>query len=58
MNVTAEQWAQAEAERQKQADVVQSLINDVRQLGTEQLRPKNQILSTREKEEKEKGKTN
>ena len=36
MSVTAEQWAQAEAERQRQADMVQTLINEVRRLGTEQ----------------------
>ena len=31
-----EQWAQAEAERQRQADMVQTLINEVRRLGTDQ----------------------
>ena len=31
MNVTAEQWAQAE-----EADMVQTLLNEVRRLGTEQ----------------------
>ena len=31
MNVTAEQWAVAEAERQRQAEMVQTLINEVRQ---------------------------
>ena len=36
MSVTAAQWAQAEAERQRQVDLVQTLINDVRRLGTEQ----------------------
>ena len=36
MNVTAEHWAQAEAERQRQAEMVQTLINEVRRLGTEQ----------------------
>ena len=36
MSVTAEQWAQAEAERQKQAAMVQTLINEVRRKGTEQ----------------------
>ena len=36
MSVTAEQWAQAEAERQRQAEMVQTLINEVRRLGTEQ----------------------
>ena len=36
MSVTAEQWAQAEAERQRQAEMVQTLINEVRQMGTEQ----------------------
>ena len=36
MNVTAEQWAQAEAERQRQAEMVQTLSNEVRRLGTEQ----------------------
>ena len=36
MNLTAEQWAQAEAERQRQAEMVQTLINEVRRLGTEQ----------------------
>ena len=36
MNVTAEQWAQAEAERQRQAEMVQTLFNKVRRLGTEQ----------------------
>ena len=33
MSVTAEQWAQAEAERQRQADMVQTLTNEVRRLG-------------------------
>ena len=36
MNVTAEQWAQAEAERQRQAEMVQTLFNEVRRLGTAQ----------------------
>ena len=36
MNVTAEQWAQAAAERQRQAEMVQTLTNEVRRLGTEQ----------------------
>ena len=36
MNVTSEQWAQAEAERQRQAEMVQTLFNEVRRLGTEQ----------------------
>ena len=36
ISVTAEQWAQAEAERQRQAQMVQTLINEVRRLGTEQ----------------------
>ena len=36
MSVTAEQWAQAEAERQRQAEMVQTLMNEVRRLGTEQ----------------------
>ena len=36
MNVTSEQWAQAEAERQRQTEMVQTLFNEVRQLGTEQ----------------------
>ena len=36
MNVTAEQWTQAEAERQRQAEMVQTLFNEVRRLGTEQ----------------------
>ena len=36
MNVTAEQWAQAEAKRQRQAEMVQTLVNEVRRLGTEQ----------------------
>ena len=36
MNVTAEQWAQAEAERQRQAEMVQTFFNEVRRLGTEQ----------------------
>ena len=36
MNVTAKQWAQAEAERQRQAEMVQTLFNEVRRLGTEQ----------------------
>ena len=36
MSVTAEQWAQAEAERLRQAEMVQTLINEVRRLGTEQ----------------------
>ena len=34
--MTAEQWAKAEAERQRQAEMVQTLINEVRRLGTEQ----------------------
>ena len=34
--MTAEQWAQAEAERQRQAEVVQTLFNEVRRLGIEQ----------------------
>ena len=34
MNVTAEQWAQAEAERQ--AEMVQTLFNEVRRMGTVQ----------------------
>ena len=38
MSVTTEQRVQAEAERQKQADVAQTLINEVRRLGTEQNR--------------------
>ena len=45
MSVTAEQWAQAEAERQRQADVVQTLINEVRRLGTE----KNKYLQERQR---------
>ena len=36
MNVTADQRAQAEAERQRQAEMVQTLFNEVRRLGTEQ----------------------
>ena len=36
MSVTAEQWAEAEAERQRQAEMVQTLINEVPRLGTEQ----------------------
>ena len=36
MNVTPEQWAQAEAERPRQAEMVQTLISEVRRLGTEQ----------------------
>ena len=36
MGVTADQWAQAEAERPRQAEMVQTLINEVRRLGTEQ----------------------
>ena len=36
MSVTGEQWVQAEAERQKKADMVQTLTNEVRRLGTEQ----------------------
>ena len=36
MNVTAEQWVEAEAERQRQAEMVQTLFNEVRRLGTEQ----------------------
>ena len=35
MNVTAEQRAQAEAERQRQAEMVQTLFNEVRRLGTQ-----------------------
>ena len=34
MSVTAEQWAQAEAERQRQAEMVQTLINEVRRWET------------------------
>ena len=34
--MTAEQWAQAEAERQRQAEMVQTLFSEVRRLGTEQ----------------------
>ena len=34
--MTGEQWAQAEAERQRQAETVQTLFNEVRRLGTEQ----------------------
>ena len=36
MNVTAEQWAQAEAEGQRQAEMVQTLFNEIRRVGTEQ----------------------
>ena len=36
MDVTAEQWAQTEAERQRHAEMVQTLFNEVRRLGTEQ----------------------
>ena len=36
MSVTVEQWSQAEAERQRQAEMVQTLINEVRRLGTKQ----------------------
>ena len=36
MNVTAEQWAQADAARQRQADMLQTFVNEVRRLGTEQ----------------------
>ena len=36
MNVTAEWWAEAEAERQRQAEMVQTLFREVRRLGTEQ----------------------
>ena len=36
MSVTAEQWAQAEAERQRQAQMVQALTKEVRRLGTAQ----------------------
>ena len=36
MSVTAEQGAQAEAERQRRADMVQPLINEVRRLGAQQ----------------------
>ena len=36
MNVTAEQWAQAEAEGQREAETVETLFNEVRRLGTEQ----------------------
>ena len=36
MSVTTEQWAEAEGERQRQAEMVQTLINGVRRLGMEQ----------------------
>ena len=36
MSVTAEQLAQAEAERQRQAEMVQTHFIEVRRLGTEQ----------------------
>ena len=36
MNVTVEEWTQAEAERQRQAEMVQTLFNEVRRLRTEQ----------------------
>ena len=36
MSVTDEQWAQAESERQRQAELVQTLVNLVRRLGAEQ----------------------
>ena len=36
MNVTAEQWAQPEVERQRHEDMVQTVSNEVRRLGTEQ----------------------
>ena len=36
MRVTVEQWGQAEADRQRQSDMVQTLINEVRRLGTVQ----------------------
>ena len=36
MSVTGEQWAQAESERQRQAELVQTLVNEVRRLGAEQ----------------------
>ena len=36
MNVTAERWAHSEAERRRQAEMVQTLFNEVRPLGTEQ----------------------
>ena len=36
MNATTEQWAQAEAERQRQAEMLQTFFNEVRRLGTEQ----------------------
>ena len=36
MNVTVEQRAQAEAERQRQAETAQTPFNEVRRLGTEQ----------------------
>ena len=59
MNVTAEQWAQAEAERQRQTDMEQTLINEVRRLGIEQnnnllevhrLRAESDILTASEHE--------
>ena len=36
MSVSEEQWAQAEIERQRQPELVQTLINEVRRLGAEQ----------------------
>ena len=36
MSVTGEQWAQAESERQRQVELVQTLVNEVRRLGAEQ----------------------
>ena len=35
MSVTGEQWAEAESERQRQAELVQTLVNEVRRLGAE-----------------------
>ena len=47
MNVTAEQWAQAEAERRRHAGMVQTLFNEVRRLGTEQSHNLQEIQSLR-----------
>ena len=49
MSVTADQWAQAEAERQVQADLVQTLNNEGRRLGSEENNNLLEILRPRTK---------
>ena len=48
MSVTADQWAQAEAERQVQADLVQTLNNEGRRLGSEENNNLLEILRTQD----------